>query len=437
MTKILKTAGLSVPALMAHASNQPDGVMMAPRADAGVVEAQMKEIGSNIKSMREDILPKAEEALKLSKEGKELSAELKASIDKVASDYNGAASDLKKLEGKMEALETANLDLAQAVAGSGRNGGDRVTAGREVIESDAFKAYAKSGASGAIKFEPKAAITSIDGSGGGLIWSDREMAPDGIARRTLLVRSLLNVVPTLTNAVDYSKQVLRTNNASPTAEGVALPESAYGWELAQATIKKIGHHVNISEEAMNDAPQLAAEIDGELSYGTDLVEEGQILAGDGTGQNLDGLITNATAYSAAAGLDDANRIDRLRLAMLQVTLNDYAADGIVLSPTDWAAIEQMKDTNGIYLFGVPGTVATPALWRLPVVESNSMAAGSWLVGAMFMAAKLYDRQQNEVLLSTEHDDNFITGMVTVRSTKRVALAVRRPASLVTGNFTFA
>ena len=438
MKKMMMSAARSVPALMAHAATAPDGLLQAPRADAGAVSAQLKEAVASVKALREDVLPKAEEALKKADAGEKLSGELKASIDKVLSDFNAASADQKKLEGKLEALETSNLDLAQAIAGSGRAKSDRVSAGREMSESDAFKAHIASGAQGQFKYEPKAAITSVDGDAGGLIWSQRDMAPVNLPRRQLFIRGLLNVVPTVSNAVDYSKQVLRANNAAPTAEGAALPESDYGWEVAQASVKKIGHHINVSEEAMADSAQLAAEIDGELAYGTDLKEEGQILSGDGTGQNLSGLITEATAFAAAVGLPNTDRIERLRLAILQVTLADYAADGIVLNPTDWAAIELMRETaTGMFLFGVPGTSAAPALWRLPVVESNAMTAGEWLVGSMYMAAKLYDRQQNEILMSTEHDQNFITGMVTVKSTKRVALAVTRPTSLVTGDFTFA
>lgn len=439
MKKTMMTAALSVPALMAHAANTPDGLLQAPRADAGGVSAQLTEVGASIKALREDVMPKAEEALKLAAKGEKLTDELKASIDKVLADYNAASGEQKKLQGQIEALETANLDLAQAIAGAGAGGkSGGVSAGRELVDSDAFKAYAAAGAQGNFKFDPKAAITSVAGSGGGLSWTERDTTPVNLARRQLFIRGLLNVVPTAAKAVDYTKQTLRTNNAAMTAEGAALPESAYGWTQAQASVKKIGHHINVSEEAMRDSAQLAGEIDGELAYGTDLAEEAQILSGDGTGQNLSGLITEATAFSAAAGLPNTDRIERLRLAILQVTLADYAADGIVLNPTDWAAIELMREaSNGAFLFGVPGTAAAPALWRLPVIEGNSMAAGEWLVGAMYMAAKLYDRQENEILASTEHGTNFIEGMVTVKSTKSVALAVTRPASLVTGDFTFA
>lgn len=435
--KTIKLASLNMAMIAAHAANRPTALMTAPRADAGQISAQLAEVTKSVKALREDMFPKAEEALKQAQKTGALSAELKAQIDDLLPKWNEQSTALAKLEGKMEAMETANLDLAQAVASRGGGGKPTPSAGRALADSDELKSFVARGKSGSMMVEPQAAITTVAGSGGGLIWSDRETEPVRQPRRRLLIRSLLNVVPTSSKSIEYTRHTTRTNAAAPVAEGGSAPESNYGWTKADANVRKIAHHTNISEEALNDSAMLAGEIDGELAYGLDLAEEQQILAGSGTGENLSGLITNATAFAAASGLPDTQNIDRLRLGILQVTLADYAADTIVLNPTDWAAIELLKETGGLYLFGIPGNPGQPALWRLPVVESNSMAAGEWLTGAMFMAATLYDRQQNEILLSTEHDTNFVDGMVTAKATKRVALAVKRPASLVTGDFTFA
>ncbi|MCH2098842.1 MAG: phage major capsid protein, partial [Pseudomonadales bacterium] len=198
-----------------------------------------------------------------------------------------------------------------------------------------------------------------------------------------------------------------------------------------------GHYEEISEEALADEPQLRGLIDTELRYGLELVEEMQVLAGDGTGDNLNGLMTQASAFAAASGLPDTNRIERLRLAMLQVVLADYAADGMVLNPVDWAGIQLEKDGDGRFIIGNADAPSGPTLWNLPVVESNTQGVGTWLVGAMRMAATYYERQGVEILISSEHGENFTKGMYVVRANKRAALAVKRPGSLVAGNFTFA
>ena len=216
-----------------------------------------------------------------------------------------------------------------------------------------------------------------------------------------------------------------------------MPESEYGWDQAEANVRKIAHVTHLSDEALADAGQLQAAVDSELRYGLDLEEEAQILAGDGTGQNLEGMLSVATAFSAAAGLPNETRIDRLRLGLLQVALANYAANGITLHPIDWAAIELLKDTTGRYIFGNPNELRTPMLWGLDVVPTLSHSAGEWMAGNFAMASTLYDRQQNEILISSEHGTNFVEGMKTMRGTKRLALAHKRPAALVTGDFTFA
>ena len=430
---------MKMSALAAMMAAAPAALMTMPRADAtGDVAKLLTEVQGSVKSMREDLFPKAEKALKDAAKAGEISAELKAEIDKLLPQFNTFSQAQAKLEGKLEAMEGRALELEQSVAqGASGRGGKSVSAGREIAQSDELQAYLAAGRPGALEIGIKSQITTVPGSAGGMIWSDREPEPINMPRRNLLIRSLLNVVATgQTGSVEYTRQTTRTNAAAMTAEAAAAPASTYGWTKAEAIMRKIAHITHVSEEALADAALLEGEVNGELAYGLDLVEEQQLLTGNGTGQNLSGLITNATAFSAAAGLPNAQRIDRLRLAILQVTLNDYAADGIVLNPTDWAGIELLKDSENRYLFGVPGNPGNPALWRLPIVESNSMTANSWLVGAMRMAATLYDRQETTLRISSEHGDNFVEGMLTMKATKRVALAVKRPASLVTGNFTF-
>jgi len=432
--------GFDLAALQAHAKKAPAGVMEMPRADASAVSAQLSEVSAQVKALREDVLPKAESALKEAEKGAALSAEAKASIDKLMAQFNEANAKQSKLEGALEALESRNVDLEQQVAAglSGFGGGNVKSLGAKIAESDEMASYVAAGLNGSMKLDVSAAITTADGSGGGVNWSEREETPVNMPRRILRIRNLLNVVTTQAGVIDYAKQTTRTHGAAPVAEGGTSQESSYGWTKANAIVKKIAHHTHASDEALADAGQLQGLIDGELRDGLDLKEEGQILAGDGTDENLSGLITEATAFSAQAGLPNTDRLERLRLAMLQVVLNDYNADAMVLSPVDWAAIELYRETaTGQFIIGGPDAPAGPTLWRLPVVESNSMAAGTWLVGAMRMAATLYDRMTTEVLISSEHGTNFVDGMKTMKATKRLALAVKRPASLVKGNFTFA
>jgi len=47
------------------------------------------------------------------------------------------------------------------------------------------------------------------------------------------------------------------------------------------------------------------------------------------------------------------------------------------------------------------------LWGLPVVVSNSLTAGTFLVGSFDMAAQLFDRQSATIEIGL-NSDNFVT-----------------------------
>ncbi len=395
---------------------------------------------ATLKKVQEEIKPLAEKALKEAENAVSMSKEDRTKVDETLNQLGVLTTLVNEATEKLEGLETSNLEVMQNLSnlGGGAAGQSRrETLGEALAKNEKIADYVKNGNSGSLSISVENAITTADGSAGGLIEPTRESGEIALPYQKLSLRQLLSQGGTDSNLVQYARQVTRTNAAAIVAEGGTKPESVYEWELAEASVRDIAHVANISKQAMSDAKQLKTMVDTEMRYGLDLSEEAQIFGGDGVAPNLEGLVTAATAFSAAAGLPDETRIDRIRLAILQVALGNYAADGIVLNPTDWAAIDLLKDTTDQYIYGNPHTSGSPVLWGLPVVESQTAAPGEWLVGAFKMAATIYDRELTEVLISSEHSDNFVKNMLTMRAEKRIALAIKRPASLVTGDFTFA
>jgi HK97 family phage major capsid protein len=260
-------------------------------------------------------------------------------------------------------------------------------------------------------------------------------------RRPLRVRDLIPSVPITTSSYEYAKQTLRTNNATTVAETVAKPESAYGWEVLQGTPKVIAHWIPASRQILDDAPQLMGIIDGELRYGLALKEDAQLLAGDGTGENLRGLITAATAYSAPFTITGQTMLDQVGLAILQATLSDFNPTGIVMHPSDWMRMKLLKDAAGGYLISDPVTGQTgannnmaPMLHGLPIALTTSIAVDKFLVGDFAVAATLYDRWAPRVEVSTEHADFFTRNMVAILCEERIGLAIKQAGALIYGDF---
>ena len=426
-------------ALSALAAACPAGVIGAPQADggAGDIAQLLKDVQQQIGRIESDVKKTAEDALKQSRDQGKVTDEVKNAADQLLTSQKALSDAQQQLVGRLEQLETRNTDLEQRLA-DGRNGGreERQSVGQRFATSDEVKAFVAAGSKGTARMAlpVRQAITSISTSAGGLIWSDRETEIVGLPKRQMTVRQLLTQGRTGSNSVEYAKQVTRTNAAAVVSESVQKPESSYAWEAADANVRTIAHWVPVSRQAMEDAAQLETEIDGELRYGLMLAEELQLLKGDGTGQNLSGLVTEATEYAAAFSLSGATMIDQLRLALLQASLAEYPADGIVLHPTDWARIELTKDGEQRYIFANVMQMAGPQLWGQPVVATPSMDEDEFLVGAFKMAGTIYDRMDPEVMASTEDRDNFVKNMITVRAEERLALAVKRPTALITGDF---
>jgi HK97 family phage major capsid protein len=253
-------------------------------------------------------------------------------------------------------------------------------------------------------------------------------------QRRMRVRDLLPIVGISTGAMEYPRQTTRTNAADVVPEGELKPESALGWTMETVTPKVIAHWVPASRQILDDSRQLRDTIDNELLYGLAYAEE-QILNGDGTGENLDGLVANATAYSAPFDPDGTETmLDIVALAILQNALAEEPADGIIVHPSDWIRMRLLKDADGKYLLGDPAAQVTPQLFGLPVVATQAMAIDKFLVGNFRRAATLYDRWTPRVEVSTEHADFFTRNLVAILAEERIALAPKNAAALTFGDF---
>lgn len=259
-----------------------------------------------------------------------------------------------------------------------------------------------------------------------------------LQKQRLMIRDLLPVFKLPQgNRVDWLKQNVFTNSASPQTEASAKAESTITYTTASSAVSTIAHFVNVSRQALDDVPMLRADIDNMLDYGLKLVEEAQILLGDGLGDHLNGIATQASAYNQSNASGDT-KLDILRHYILQARLALYPVDGVVLNPRDLAAIDLLKTeeggaNKGLYIVGNPRTGEQQMmLWGKPVVESDSIPSGKCLVGAFGLGARLYDRMQSVIDISLEHASNFTSNLATIRAEERLALAVLRPGSFVYG-----
>ena len=302
---------------------------------------------------------------------------------------------------------------------------------------------------------PTTAVTNSRLGEFGTVQRDAMVLPP---MRTKRVRDLFPVRRTNAAVIEYFRQLgfttlqagHGTNSASSVAErttaGTAFglkPQSSFAFVGEQAPIRTLAHWEAAHRNVLADEPQLRSIIDNELMYGLRLLEDNQILNGNGTGENLLGIMNtpniqnyswSSGAYSATPGLSDS-KADALRRAATLSFLAYYEPSGIVMHPNDWEDIELTKDGNGQYLVAVSIAMGgEPRVWRMPIVDTPAMTEGLALVGAFGTGAQLYDREEASIRISEQHSDFFVRNAIVVLAEQRLALAVKRPEAFVKVTF---
>lgn len=393
--------------------------------DLRKVENQYKEVSTSLKAVSDQLKAHAENSEREIKNHSKMSEDTKASVDKLLIEQGGLNARLLAAEQAMAKLE---------------NGGGRAESpqslGELVAGSDEFKAF-KPGISNKFSVAINAAITSLPGSAGALIQPERVAGIIAPNQRRMTIRDLVSPGNTTSNAIEYVRETGFTNSADVVRENPTnpKPESGIVFELLQKPVATIAHFILASKQVLDDAAMLQSYIDSRLRYGLMLKEELQLLKGSGTGLNLSGIYTQASAYANPGVVVQAQtRIDQLRLAILQAELAEYNADAIVLNPIDWAAIELTKTSDQKYIIANPQGAIAPTLWNRPVVATQAMDVEDFLVGAFRLGAQVWDRENATVTVSTEDRDNFVKNMVTILCEERVGLTVYRPEAFVKGTF---
>ena len=347
----------------------------------------------------------------------------------------------KKLQGELttvqDELKTAGtrlFDLEQKLSGGNLDNPENKKSFAEQTALDLQKSWdGKSSGKVDVKSFDKV-LGSTAGSAGSLIQAQMNPGILMPGLRRLTIRDLLAQGRISSNSLEYVRENVFTNSAAPVAEGTLKPESNLTFTKQTANVKTIAHWIQASRQVMDDAPMLESYVNNRLLFGLALVEETQLLNGDGTGDNLTGLNQVATAYDADLDAAADTRADQIAHAIFQTSESEFEASGIILNPRDWHAIALLKDAEGRYIFGGPAAFAAKIMWGLPVVATKAQALGTFTVGGFDLASQVWDRMDATVEVSREDRDNFVKNMLTILCEERLALAHYRPTAIIKGAF---
>ncbi|MDQ3640475.1 MAG: phage major capsid protein [Actinomycetota bacterium] len=336
--------------------------------------------------------------------------------------------------------------------------------GEAFVESEAYKGFIKTygGVDGVISSSTKGIqsapmqmpgfkdlITGVSSTSAGAFVQNDRYAPvtDLIGERELTVRDLVTKGTTQSDTVEYVRVTSKTNNAAAVAEATTAaagaisgaspgpytvaagsgtkPESALAFEVVSTTVKTIAHWIPITKRAASDAGQVRTLVDNFLRYGLAEEEEDQMLSGDGTGENLTGILNSGILTVGSAGTDLDAIVDAIRT--VRVT-GRRRPNGLVIHPNDWfsTGFVLAKDTAGNYLIADPANdPGSRPLWGLTPVITPAVPENTALVGD-FRFAVLWDREQAAISVSDSHADFFVRNLLAILAEQREAFGILDP-----------
>jgi HK97 family phage major capsid protein len=375
---------------------------------------------------------------KADEENRSLSDEERMQVEGLINETTTLKSRIAEQDENERLLEA--IENASAVAGGEPTTAPKAakTLGDAFAASEGYKALKARGlkgnwTSGPVEIGMK--LTDDDGltvvseadSGSGM-W-----VPDGAAvlrpqilggiqtpvEQRLTVAALLGAGTTDSNTVVFLKETVTSNGADVTAEGAAKPASEIDFDKVSEPVEKIATFLPISDEMIEDEPQVVSYINGRLMVFVRQREEEYL---------VDKIVAVAGATSSAGELDGDNIFDGIAAAIMHVREDaGLEPDGILVSPLDAAKMDVARAAGGEGLYFSGGPYAAPSQnpWGLRRVVTTAVADGAPIVGAFNEGATVWRRGGLSVEASNSHADYFRRNLTALRAEERLALTIFR------------
>lgn len=369
----------------------------------------------------------------------ELLKELGAKIDQFKTE-TATKAELIEMMSKVKALETAGEDVATFKAnveeialrvldletkGVPSNAEETLASVLKSKAEDLKAMKERSGAS--VNFTLKAAGTMgiATNTTGQIPQAEREAGITRTVRRQPYILQLVNVGQIMSNLWEWVEQKNPDGGAGMTAEAAAKTQADFDLVVASASVKKVTAYIKVTKEMLDDVELMRAEIDQELTELINLKIDDQILSGSGSGANLTGITTNATAWAAGAfanAVPVPTNADVLRVAINQVRVAQFEPNYIVMHPTDVTKMELVKDSNGQYVLPPFTAIDGTTVSGIPVVANTGMTIDKFLVGD-FTKSGVRFKEGLTINVGYENDD-FTKNLVTILAEARLVHRVK-------------
>jgi HK97 family phage major capsid protein len=170
-------------------------------------------------------------------------------------------------------------------------------------------------------------------------------------------------------------------------------------------------------------------INQRLSYMLRARLDSQLLTGNGTAPNLEGLNSVTGINTTAKG--SLPTPDAIYSSIRKCRSVGFAnPTAVFVHPSDWEAIRLLRDANGQYIYGSPAVAAPVSVFGIPVTETTAATENTISLGDLQGYAGLFVRRGVDIETGWT-GTQFTEGEVTIRATMRVAIAWFRASALAT------
>ena len=272
----------------------------------------------------------------------------------------------------------------------------------------------------AFRFDVKApaSMTFANVSGGNIPVEDRIEGLNIIPSRRVRLLDIMSRRGTESNVISWVYQANKDGSAGQTAEGTTKNQIDFDLVIDSESVVKSTAFIKVSTEMLDDISWIRSEIQNELFRELLKIVELQAYAGDGTGQNHNGIRTVASAFAAgsfANTVDNANIVDVLTVAMNQIDIaqeNEGVANYILMHPSDVTSLKltKLSSTDKRYVDRLMTTGSNMELDGVPIIKTTLVTQGEYLVGA-FDLAMLVERSEVSIDIGLDGNDftqNFRT-----------------------------
>lgn len=258
--------------------------------------------------------------------------------------------------------------------------------------------------------------------------------------RRLTIADLLAQGTMSATSLTYWQQGAVTGAPTTVAENGQKPSINFAFAPVTETLSKIAALTRVSDESIEDTDYIVSVINNQLASRVQVVEEDQILNGNGTSPNVSGILDRSgiQTYTVPDGVGVTRNLDGIfhGITLVETGAALVPADGIVINPADYERLRLAVDGNSQYFGGGPFTGAygndglqlQPGLWGRRTVITPAIAAGTVLVGAFQQGAQLFRKGGLTVESTNTNGTDFEFNRVTLRAEERILLAVYLPAA---------